>query len=323
MPHSEQRLANFDQITPLDNFYQTSSFFPMPVVAISTLSESGQTNVGPYSLVFPYYIAGKEHYTMLLLVRNNSNTAMNILRTGKCALNFLPDDNKYMKECVRLGFPGEITSDKMKETIFTLQKGMSEQTDHGEQFPEIIKEAYQVFECTWLSDLEGADKQIQEVGIQTDGYDDVIKTYNNFNGITSNMGAHFILRIDHILIKPEYKKAIVDGVNPKAFPKVPIDYGYRDNTNFWFQSFSKPYAEKIPETKAVQVDTVQYAADRLDTQVKFTKEACAQLVKVPRVFLKAALKGCVDWAEKNNVILLTAEHMDKIRDKRNAEKKNS
>jgi len=321
MSRSEQRLANFDSIKPLDNFYQTSSFFPMPVVAISTLAESGQTNVGPYSLIFPYYIAGKEHYTMVLMVRNNSNTAMNILRTGKCALNFLPDDQKYMKECVRLGFPGDSTAEKMKDTIFTMQKGLNELTDHREQFPEIIDESYQVFECTWLSGLEGADKQIAEAGIQTDGYDDVIKTYNDFNGITSNMGAHFILRIDHILLKPEYKKAIVDGVKPKNFPRVPVDYGYRDNTNFWFTKGPKPYAEKIPESKSVQVGVVQYAADRLDTDVKFTEEACAKLVKVPRVFLKVALKGCVDWAEKNDVILVTADHMDQIRDKRNTEKK--
>jgi flavin reductase (DIM6/NTAB) family NADH-FMN oxidoreductase RutF len=292
----------------------------MPVVAISTLAESGQTNIGPYSLVFPYYIAGKDHYTMLLLVRNNSNTAMNILRTGKCNLNFLTDDHKYMKECVRLGFPGEKTEDKMKNSIFTLQKSLSELNDHGELFPEIIKEAFQVYECTWLSDLEGADKQIQEAGIQTEGYDEVIKEYNNFNGITSNMGAHFILRIDHILIKPEYKKAIVDGVKAKTFPHVPIDYGYRDNTNFWFTKHSKPYPEKIPESKGMQWTAVQYAADRIDTDIKMTEDACKKLVKVPRVFLKAALKGCIDWAEKNDVKIITAEHMDKIRDKRNSEK---
>jgi hypothetical protein len=226
-----------------------------------------------------------------------------------------------MKECVRIGFPGEKTEDKMKDSIFTLQKGLSEIRDHGDKFPLIIKEAYQVFECTWLSNLDGADKQIQEIGIQTEGYDHLITEYNNFNGITSNMGAHFILKIDHILIKPEYKKAIVNGVKGKSFPHIPIDYGYRDNTNFWFQSFSKPYPEKIPENKSVEWHTVKYAADRLDTNVEFTQEACEKLVKVPRVFLKMALKGCVDWAEKNNVTILTAEHMDQIRDKRNTEKK--
>ena len=318
MLHTEQRTADFEEIKPLDNFYQTSSFYPMPVVAISTLAKSGQTNVGPYSLVFPYYVAGKEYYSILLQTRNNSNTSMNILRTGRCALNFLPDDQKFMKECVRIGFPGETTEDKMKDTIFTLQDGLSVQRDRGEKHPKIIKEAFQVFECTWMSDLENADVWLQERGIQTDGYN---PPYNNFNGITSHMGAHFILRVDSVLIKPEYKKAIMEGVSAKSFPNIPIDYGYRDNTSFWFQNFSRPYPEKIPDSKAVQVHTVQYAADRLGTNVKFTQEACAKLVKIPRIFLKAALKGCVEWAEKNNITTLTAEHMDKIRDKRNSEKK--
>ena len=163
----------------------------MPVVAISTLSEDGLTNVGPYSLVFPYYIAGKDHYTMLLLVRNNSNTSLNILRGSPVALNFLPDDSKFMRECVRLGFPGETTAEKMKDTIFTLQDGMR---NHGGAYPMIIKESYQVFECTWLSELEGANKQIQEVGIQTEGYDEVIKEYNNFNGIDLSFSSTFLQR---------------------------------------------------------------------------------------------------------------------------------
>jgi hypothetical protein len=65
----------------VDNFYQTSAFFPMPTILVSTVSESGQTNLGSYSLCFPYYIAGKDYYAMLLECRNSSNTAQNILRT--------------------------------------------------------------------------------------------------------------------------------------------------------------------------------------------------------------------------------------------------
>ena len=87
-------MSEFKSLKPVDNFYQTSLFFPMPVVEISTISENGQTNVGSYSLVQPYYIAGKGYYAMLLEWRNFSNTAQNILRTGKCALNFIPDDKR-------------------------------------------------------------------------------------------------------------------------------------------------------------------------------------------------------------------------------------
>ena len=45
------------------------------------------------------------------------------------------------------------------------------------------------------------------------------------------------------------------------------------------------------------------------------------MVKVPRVFLNTALKGCVAWAKENQVELITAEHMDIINDKRAKEKK--
>lgn len=68
------------------------------------------------------------------------------------------------------------------------------------------------------------------------------------------------------------------------------------------------------------VASVRYAADRIDPNIKFTDEACAKLVKVPRIFLNTALKGCVAWAKENGVDVITAEHMDIINDKRAKEK---
>ncbi len=55
-----EELNGFKDLRIVDNFYQTSSFFPMPTTEIGTLSEDGQTNIGSYSLCFPYYIAGKK-----------------------------------------------------------------------------------------------------------------------------------------------------------------------------------------------------------------------------------------------------------------------
>jgi hypothetical protein len=69
------------------------------------------------------------------------------------------------------------------------------------------------------------------------------------------------------------------------------------------------------------IASVRYAADRIDPDIRFTDEACAKLVKVPRVFLNTVLKGCVSWAKENGVDLITAEHMDIINDKRAKEKK--
>ncbi len=47
-----EELNGFKNLRIVDNFYQTSSFFPMPTTEIGTLSESGQTNLGSYSLCF-------------------------------------------------------------------------------------------------------------------------------------------------------------------------------------------------------------------------------------------------------------------------------
>ena len=95
-------MSSFENLRIVDNFYQTSLYFPMPTVLISTLCEDGSTNLGPYSLIQPYYVAGKDYYAMLLCCRNSSNTAQNILRTGKCAINFIDDNPKTFREAVKL-----------------------------------------------------------------------------------------------------------------------------------------------------------------------------------------------------------------------------
>lgn len=299
----------FKDLRIVDNFYQTSSFFPMPTVLVSTVSESGQTNVGAYSLCFPYYIAGKDYYSMLLECRNSSNTAQNILRTKKATLNFITDDRKYFKEAVRLGFPGDTTEEKMKNCLFTLTS-----SELGEDRPQIIEESYQVFECTWDDSLESA--YTDKPG-NLEGYE---PPYKNFNGITSKFGAHFILKIDKILMKEKYYDSIINGVNRNNFPSVPVDYGYRDSTNFWYSKFKKPIAEKIPE-KEGDVKSVMYAADRIDDEIKFTEAACAKLVKIPRVFLKAALTQMVNIAREEGIKLIDEAALEIINDKRRKEKK--
>lgn len=293
-------MGQFKEIKAVDNFYQASLFFPMPTIAITTLSESGKTNIGSYSLCFPYYIAGKDYYAMILEVRNSSNTAQNILRTGKCALNFISDDRKSFKELVRLGFPGKTTDEKMKDCIFDLQKGEAE----GEGRPLVLSDAYQVIECTWDDTLEEAFKDKEKIG-QLEGVDG---PYHNFNGITSKYGCHFVLKIDKILMKEKYADAIKNGVKKNSFPKVPVDYGYRDSKNFWYTRFkSKPIAEPIAGSNAMSVESVVFCAERLDTDVKFTKEACAQLVRIPRVFLKAALMDIVGYCDRHGIKEVTPD----------------
>lgn len=310
-------MSSFKDLRIVDNFYQTSSFFPMPTVCISTVNPDGSLNIGSYSLCFPYYIAGKGRYAMLLECRNTSNTCQNIMRTHKCAINFIPDDKKYFKEAVRLGFPGP-SEEKMKEPLaFTMEDGLADPSDKNR--PQVIKEAFQVFECTWNAELEHADKyRVEDID---DGHPG---PYNDFNGITSKYGAHFILNIDKILMKDKYYNAIVNGVTKNDFPPVPVDYGYRDSTNFWYTTFprlKKPIAEPIPAPKEVDLDSIKYAANRCDPDIKFTDDALKNFVKVPRPFLKTVLNGCIAWAKENNVTLITDEHVKIINDKRNQEKK--
>lgn len=305
-------MSSFENLRIVDNFYQTSLFFPMPTVIISTLCEDGSTTLGPYSLIQPYYVAGKDFYAMLLSCRNSSNTAQNILRTKKCAISFIDDNPKSFKEAVKLSWPGDKPSEKMPKCNFKLEKGLIEE-ETGEKRPMVLTDAIQAIECTWVDTLDGADSD--KPG-ELNGYE---PPYHDFNGITSKFGAHFILKIDKILMKKKYRDAIINGVTAKDFPPLPVDYGYRDSKNFWFHKKTKMRAELL-QVRKTTLESVRYAAKRADDVVKFTDEALETILGVPRVFLPLVLKGCVTWAKENGVELVTAEHMKIINDKRAKEK---
>jgi hypothetical protein len=247
---------------------------------------------------------------MILECRNSSNTAQHLLKRPHCALNFIPYDRKYFKEAIRLGFPGVTSKEKMKDLKFHL-----ENSHIDDSRPQIVSEAFQVFECTWVSELEDAYKD--KAG-ELEGYK---PPYRNFNGITSEHGAHFILKVDKILLEDKYHQTIIDGVKARKFPKIPVDYGYRDNTHFWYAPLKRYRKEPVLAQKEIDISTIRYAADRTDPNIHFTDEACKRLTRVPRIFLKAALNGCVKWAKENNVTEIGEEEMDIINDKRSQEKK--
>jgi len=284
--------GEFTDVRMLDNFYQTSSFFPMPVVLVSTFAESGQANLGPYSLCFPHIITGGKEHAMILIARGTSNTAQNIIRARVCSLNFIPDKKKYMKNCVMLGFPGETTEQKMKNSIFTLLPSTRSNAGGTCSYPPIVKEAVQVFECTW---------------------DDRFPLKHNEELVE----CHFVLRIDKLLMKTKWRDCLFKG---KGFPRMPIDYGYRDNVRFWFARHSRPYAVPIPKEKGNAIETVKYACTRIDPEITWQDEACAKLVKIPNIFLNKALTGIVQEAKKEGLTVITPEFLDKIRAKRSSEK---
>ncbi len=289
----ELTMTDFEQIRIVDNFYQTSSFFPMPVVLVSTLAETGQTNLGPYSLCFPHIVAGQDKYSMMLICRETSNTAMNIKRTGICAINFIPDKKKYMENCVVLGFPGETTEEKMANSIFTLQPSIRSDSDSDITYPEIVKESVQIFECTWDQ---------------------------SYPSQLNPGGDNFVLKIDSIHLNKKYKDAILRGMDDKTFPNLPIDYGFRDNLHFWFAEVKKPYKVRIPENKGTNIDSIRYATKRFDPSVEWTDEASEKIVNVPRIFLNKVIGTVVKSAKEEGVTVITGEFLDKVRDKRSKEK---
>jgi hypothetical protein len=183
----------------------------------------------------------------------------------------------------------------------------------GEKRPMVLSDAIQAIECTWVRELDGADKDLPG---ELNGYE---PPYHDFNGITSKFGAHFILKIDKIIMKKKYADAIINGVRAKDFPALPVDYGYRDSKNFWFHRKTRMRAELLA-MRQQSLESVRYAADRADDKVKFTDEALKTILNVPRVFLPLVLKGCVDWAKENGVELIDETHMKIINDKRSKEK---
>ncbi len=276
-----------DRVKILDNFYQASAFFPMPVVLVSTVAESGQINLGPYSLCFPHVVTGSGRHGMMLIVRSESNTSVNIQRTGLCAINFIPDTKKFMKNCVMLGYPGETTEEKMKNSIFSLQPTDLE-SPAGQYRPDLVREAFQVFECTWDDSFPLTD---------TDG----------------SVEYHFLLRIDRVLIAPKWKACLEKG---RGFPKMPVNFGFRDNNQFWFASHSRPYRVPIPAGKGTTLLAVQYACTHYDPDIVWQEDACRKIVQVPKIFLKTVIAGVVKEARSAGITEITPEFMDRVRAKR-------
>jgi hypothetical protein len=77
-------MSSFENLRIVDNFYQTSAFFPMPTVLVSTLTPDGKH--------FPRFLfahsrpiisPGANYYAMLLCARNSSNTSQHLLAKQK------------------------------------------------------------------------------------------------------------------------------------------------------------------------------------------------------------------------------------------------
>ena len=273
-----------------DNWYQASSFYPSPFALITTVDEEGKTNIGPYQLTFPFEVIKGRSF--MLCSRQNSNTDRHLKRAKVCALNFVEFDKAKLKKIVGLGYPGQTTEEKMVDSPYTLIDSPTPGREaDSDRFPKIIKEAFQVYEC--VVDVEQP--------IRADG----------------NTPEYFVLKIEKILMKETWHKNIADGI--KHLPNMPIAYGFRDGSKFWFAELKKPFWFPTPTDKGPKEESILYEANRLDPEnVQFTREACKQLTGVPRPFIKTVLKGIIKRANQDGVALVDIDYVKKINAERDS-----
>ena len=214
---------SFIQLAPRDNFYQSVSFFPMPFALITTINERGTTSIGPHSLVFPFDIS--ESHSMMLVSRASSNTATNLRRTGKCALNFIEFDDEWLKTVVALGYPGQTPEDKMKGIPFKLAESPNENFRKDPDYPLIMKDAFQVYECV------------------TDG---TFEYKPHREAAPPLVEGFFALQVKNVLLKESIKMKLDSR---REFPDMPLSYGFRGGDNFWFTRHNQPFHIPVPRDK--------------------------------------------------------------------------
>lgn len=287
---SDQQVADRFVSSPMrDNWYQRSSFLGSSFALITSVSEDGQTNIGPYQLSFPFEVNTGRSW--MVISRNTSNTATNVWRTHKCALNFIEYDAEQIETILKFGYPGQTTAEKMAYNTFELIDSPTPGRESSDIYPKILAEAYQVYECTL--DVE----RIRENPILRD-----------------SPSAHLLLNIDNILVKEKWLPYI-DG-SRDAMPNIPLTYGFRGGSTFWFGQVQPAYKLPIPDMGSNH-EIVHYEANRLDDEVRFTWEACKQLAGIPNAFLQNVLTGIVKQAKARGVTEVDEDFVIALNNERN------
>jgi len=178
-------------------FFQSSAFFPMPIVLLGTRCQDGAANLAPYSLLFPHVTDGG--HRLVLVTRSRSKTADNIARTGQVSVSFIPDEPGYLACCKLLSAPLP-TPDKMRQSVFTLLPSTRAAGQDGSLAPPLVAEAVQVFECTLVTHQSGEGEE------------------------------RFVLEVDAVKMQPRWAAALEAG---RGSPRLPIDYGFRKGADTW------------------------------------------------------------------------------------------
>ncbi|NND37488.1 MAG: hypothetical protein HKN81_10190 [Gammaproteobacteria bacterium] len=282
----------FVAIPVRDNFYQSSSFFPMPFAMITTINEQGTTSIGPHSLVFPFDIS--ESHSMMLVSRASSNTATNLRRTGKCALNFIEYKRDWMEHVVNLGWPGQTPEEKMEGVPFEMTKSPTPEFSDDEDYPLIMADAFQVYECVMDGKFEYHPHREAAAPL-----------IENF----------FALRVENVLLKESFKTKL-DSL--QEFPDMPLSYGFRGGSEFWFATHNQPFHIPVPQGKGPDHNRIYYQANKIDPGVRFDEEACKLLTGIPQLFLEVVLKGLVDAANEQGVTMIDADFVKAVEEQRKA-----
>lgn len=268
-------------VSPMrDNWYQSSAFYGSSFALITSVNEEGLTSIGPYQLSFPFEVIKRRSW--LVISRPTSNTVANVRRTRKCALNFIEYDRQSIETVLKFGYPGQPPAEKMAYNTFRLMDSPTPGRN-GPGYPQILADAFQVFECTLDVERINANPILRDAA-----------------------SAHLLLNIDTILVKEGWK-ARIDG-SGDSMPRIPLTYGFRGASTFWFGEAQPAYKLPIPELGAGH-EVVHYEANRIDEAVSFTLEASRQLTGIPRAFLRNVLEGIVRQARARGIAEVTPEFL--------------
>jgi hypothetical protein len=211
---------------------------------------------------------------MLLVSRAGSNTATNLRRNGKCALNYIEFDKELLESVVDLGYPGVTPEKKMENTPFTMIKTPTQRFRDDPEFPLILEQAFQVYECVVDGEFEYRPKRQAAASLAED---------------------FIALKVENIMLRKSFKKKLDKR---DEFPNMPLSYGFRGGSEFWFTSHREPFHFPIPRGKELEPEFVFQIANKLDPRIKFTMDACAALVVIPAPFLEPALGVFVTKAKQ-------------------------
>ena len=247
-----------------DNWYQSSSYYVSSFSLITTVAEDGTTSIGPYQLSFPFEVVGPRR-SWMVCSRPGSNTDRHLRRTKKCALHFIEYDKEKIETVLKFGYPGQTPAEKMAYNCFELIDSPTPGREPDDRHPQIIRDAYEVYECTLDVD------RIEQNPILRD-----------------SSSSHLLLNIDNILLKKKFKDNLEDG--GEFMPDAALTYGFRGASKFWFGEVQEPYSLPIPDL-GPRVEVVIYEANRIEEGITFSHDACAQLTGIPRAFLRQALQA--------------------------------